>query len=87
MTQCTGKVKLFTAMMNDMIVPEEVYFMTPAMDPVTLEIYYEKSDDICKNRRFDMENGNIVYQPTVRNDSDANPKHIFYNVSNSTAET
>ena len=74
-------------MVNDMIVPEEVYFMTPAMDPVTLEIYYEKSDDVCKNCGFDMENGDIIYKPAIRNDSDANSKYIFYDVGNSTAET
>ena len=34
-----------------------------------------------------MKNGDIIYQPTVRNDSDANSKHIFYDVGNPTAET
>ena len=73
-------------MMNDMIVPKEIYFMTPAMDPVTLEIYHEKSDDVGKNRSFDMKNGDMIYQPTVCNDRNANAEYIFYNISNSTAK-
>jgi len=57
--------------MNDMIVPEEIYFMTPAMYPIALEIYNKKCDDIGKNCGLYMKYRNFIYQPTVSDDSDA----------------
>ena len=74
-------------MMNDMIVPKEIYFMRPAMHPITLEIYYKKSDNVCKNCSLYMKNGNFIHQPAVSNNCNANTKYIFYNISNSAAET
>ena len=71
MAQSTGKIELLTAVMNDMIVPEEIYFMTPAMHPVALEIDHEKCDDVGKNCRLYMKDRNFIYQPTVSNNSDA----------------
>ena len=71
MTQGAGKIELFATVMNDMIVPEEIYFVTPAMYPITLEINNKKSDDIGKNCRLYMKDRNFIYQPTISEDSDA----------------
>ena len=73
--------------MNDMIIPEEIYFMTPAMNPITLEIYNKKSNDISKNGCFDMKDRNVIYQPIVSNDGNANTKNILNNIGHAAAET
>ena len=57
--------------MYDVIIPEKIYFMTPAMHPITLEIDYKKCDDVGKNCRLYMKDRNFIYQPTVSHDSDA----------------
>ena len=72
LAQCTGKIELFAAVMDDMIVPEKIYFMTPAVHPVTLEIDDKKCDDIRKNGGLDMNDRNFIYQPVISNDSDTN---------------
>ena len=74
-------------MMNDMIVPEEIYFMTPAVHPIALEIYNKKSDNISKNSCLYMKYRNLIYQPAVRNDSNANTKNILHHVGHTAAET
>lgn len=61
--------------------------MTPAMYPITLEIYYEKCDDICKHSSFYVNDRNLIKKPTISNDRDANAQHIFYNIGNSAAKT
>jgi hypothetical protein len=73
-------------MMNDMIVPEEIYFMTPAMYPIPLEIYHEKSNDVSKNCCLYMKNSNIIHKPAISNDSNRQAKNIFHNVRDATAE-
>ena len=74
-------------MVYDVIGPEKIYFMTPAMYPVTLEIYYKKCDDVKKDRCLYVNDRNFIYQPAISNDRDANAQHIFYNIGNSTAKT
>ena len=73
--------------MNDMIVPEKIYFMTPAMHPITLEVNYKKCDDIKKDRCLYVNDRNFIYQPAISNDSNTYAKHIFYNIGNSAAKT
>ena len=73
--------------MYDVVGPEKIYFMTPAMDPITLEIYYEKCDDVNWDRCLYVSDRNFIYQPAISNDSNTNAKHIFYNIGNSAAKT
>ena len=86
MTQGTGKIKLFAAVMYNVIGPEKIYFMTPAMNPITLEVYYKKCDDVNKDRFLYMKDRNFIYKPTISNDRNAYTKNIFYNIGNSAAE-
>ena len=87
MTQGTGKIKLLAAVMYDVVIPEKIYFMAPAVYPITLEIYYKKCDDVKRDRCLYVSDRNFIYQPTISNDSNADTKHIFYNISNSAAKT
>ena len=73
--------------MYDVVGPEKIYFMTPAMDPIALEIYYKKCDDVKRDRCLYAKDRNFIYQPAISNDSNADTKHIFYNIGNSAAET
>jgi len=71
LAQGTGKIELLAAVMNNMIVPKEIYFMTPAMYPIALEIDHQECNDIGKNRGLYMKDCNFIYQPTVSDDGDA----------------
>jgi len=57
--------------MYDVIIPEKIYFMAPAMNPITLEIYYKKCDDVNNDRCLYVNDGNFIYQPAISNDRDA----------------
>ena len=83
MTQCAGKIKFFAAVMYDVIGPEEVYFMTPAMNPITLKVYYKKCNNVKRDRCPYVSDRNFIYEPTISNNSNANTKYIFYNIGNS----
>ena len=74
-------------MMYDVVIPEKIYFMTPAVYPITLEIYHKKCDDVKRDRCLYMSDRNFIYQPAISNDSNTNAKHIFYNIGNSAAKT
>ena len=86
MAQCTGQIEFFAAMMNYMPVPEYIYVVAPAMDPITLEIQHEKSDHVCPDRGFDFEDCEMFYHPTVTDNTDANPEHILGYIGNAGAE-
>ena len=87
MTQGAGKIELLAAVMDDMIVPEKIYLMTPAMYPIALEIDHQECDDIDKNCGLYMKDRNFIYQPAISNDGNADTQHILYNIRNATAET
>ena len=74
-------------MMYDVVIPEKIYFMTPAVYPITLEIYHKKCDDVKRDRCLYVSDRNFIYEPTISNNSNANTKYIFYNIGNSTAKT
>lgn len=60
--------------------------MTPAVHPITLEVYNKKSNDISKNGVLYMENGNFTDKPAVGNDSDTDTQNIFYHIGDAAAE-
>ena len=74
-------------MMYDMIIPEEIYLMAPAMYPVSLEIDDKKSNDISKNGCFNMNDRNMIHQPAIGDDGNPNAKNIFYDVGHAAAKT
>ena len=40
--RCTGQIKFLTAVMNNMAVPEKIYFVIDTMYPVARKIQYDK---------------------------------------------
>ena len=48
MPQCACKIEFLAAVVYDMAVPEEVYFMVDAMYPITGKIKYDEGDKISK---------------------------------------
>ena len=73
--------------MNDMIVPEEIYFMTPAMNPITLEIDDKETNNINENSSFNMDQCNVVDKPAICNYCNGDPQYILYNIRHTTTET
>ena len=61
--------------------------MAPAVYPIALEIYYKKCDDVSKHSSFNVNDRNVIKQPAICNDRNANAQHIFYNIGNSAAKT
>ena len=80
MTQGTRKIELLTAVMNDVIVPEKIYFMTPAVHPITLEIDDKECNNVGKNGSLNMKDRNFIYEPGISDDRNTNTQHIFYNI-------
>ena|SRR5688572_841435 len=72
--------------MNDVVIPEKIYLMAPAVHPVTLEINHNKSDNISKNRTFNMEYRNSIHQPAIGKDCYADTKHILDDIGDAGAE-
>ena len=61
--------------------------MTPAMNPITLEVDYKKCDDINKNCCLYVNDRNFIYQPAISNDRNTDTKYIFYNIGNAATKT
>ena len=73
--------------MNDMIIPEEIYFVTPAMYPITLEIDNKKCNDINENSSFYMDQRDIICQPAISKNRNPNTKYVLDNICHSAAKT
>ena len=73
--------------MNNVVIPEKIYFMAPAMNPVALEIDNYKCNNINQYCSLNMKNGYPGYKPVIWNNGNANTQHIFHHIGNATAET
>ena len=51
--QCTRQIELFTTVMNDVPVPEQVYLVIKSMRPVTGEVKADERQDVQPNGRLD----------------------------------
>jgi hypothetical protein len=82
----TGKVKLLAAVMNNMIVPEKIILMRNPVNPVTRKIQCYESNEIGEETIGNMNNGHVLYHPTVADDGNAESDHIFGNIGDTTAK-
>lgn len=75
--QCAGEIELFAAMVYDMSVPKDVDLVRPAVCPVAGKIQYKKGNNIGKPCSFDGIDGDVVHQPFIRQNGDAESEYIF----------
>ena len=57
LTKCTGHIKLFTTVVNDVLVPEKIDFVIEAVGPVRSKIDTDKGSEVKPKIRFDLGNG------------------------------
>lgn len=73
--------------MDDMTVPEEVYFMIDAMYPVAGKINTDERDEVGKPGCFYMSDRNMIHQPCITQDHNAQTKHILGYIGNTRCQT
>lgn len=72
--------------MDDVQVPEYIDMMAPAVYPIAGKIYTDESDEISKPGGVDMSNRNLICQPGIGNNGNAEAEYIFGNVGNTAAK-
>src|SRR5437868_6965737 len=70
LTKCARQIEFFTAVMNDMAVPEEIYFMIDSMYPVASEIYRYKGDQTSQPGCLHMCYCNMINEPAITQHGD-----------------
>ena len=68
LSQGTGQVKLFTAVVNDVGVPEYIGGMLNPVYPVARKIKCNKGDDVDGQAFFNMGDGKMLYHPAIADD-------------------
>ena len=72
--------------MDDMQVPENIDVVAPAVHPVSGKINTYKRNKVSKPGSFDMIDSNLLHQPGVSNDADAESQYIFGNIGDAATE-
>ena len=80
LTKGTGQIILLTAVMDDVVVPEQIVLVSDAMGPVAGEIEYHEGDEIRPKSGIDPGNGQISDHPTVGKDDDGDAQHVLCHI-------
>ena len=67
--------------MNHMQVPEQVYFMTPPVHPITNEINDDKSRDIDQDSIFYLRQGQVMEHERINTNGDRDLQYAFGDIS------
>jgi hypothetical protein len=86
LTQCTGKIEFLAAVVDDVVIPEDIVSMSDAMDPVSGKVEGHECDEVCPKTRINMKYRQVLQHPPIGNDHNTQSEDILGDVRDAGAQ-